>query len=450
MNFGKETENLEFKKTTSEMKEAVISIVSILNKNGIGTLYFGIKPNGDVIGQEVSESSLRDVSRAVYDNIRPQIYPIIKEVILDDKHLIQVEFSGEEAPYSAYGRYYLRTADEDREVTPATLKQFFVANEYKAHWERSRSNASAKKYDKTTIKNFVYKAIQAGRLQDGKYTGPAILSRFGLTDGDYLTNAGETLFGNTHPVTLKVAIFATDEKLTFIDMKMYEDNILNLLQISEEYILKNIRWRNEIIGLDRVEIPEIPIAVIREVLANSFAHAQYNTNTTHEICIHPGMITIYSPGSYASSFKPEEYIKKNIQSSIRNSGIAKILYINNSIEQFGSGFKRIHSLCKDAGVTYAYEASETGFMFILYRKSINNVTVNVTQNVTVNKTEQSVLALLELHPEYTREQLADATSKTVRTIQRVLNSLRDKDLIIREGSDKDGRWVVKQKLNLSD
>ena len=125
MNLGKETETLEFKKTTGEMKEAMVSISSILNKHGIGTLYFGVKPSGDIIGQDISESSLRDVSRAVYENIRPQIYPVIEEVVLDHKHLIKVEFSGENAPYSTAGRYYLRTADEDREVTPDELKAFF-------------------------------------------------------------------------------------------------------------------------------------------------------------------------------------------------------------------------------------------------------------------------------------------------------------------------------------
>ena len=34
---------------------------------GVGTLYFGVKPNGDIVGQEVSESSLRDVSRSAYE-----------------------------------------------------------------------------------------------------------------------------------------------------------------------------------------------------------------------------------------------------------------------------------------------------------------------------------------------------------------------------------------------
>ncbi len=34
MNIGKETETIEFKKTTSETKEGIISISSILNKHG--------------------------------------------------------------------------------------------------------------------------------------------------------------------------------------------------------------------------------------------------------------------------------------------------------------------------------------------------------------------------------------------------------------------------------
>ena len=107
MNLGKETEMLEFKKTTGEIREAMVSIAAILNKHGVGTIYFGVKPNGDVIGQDVSESSLRDVSRAVYESIKPQIYPVIKEEILDDRSTIKVEFSGENTPYSAAGRYYL-------------------------------------------------------------------------------------------------------------------------------------------------------------------------------------------------------------------------------------------------------------------------------------------------------------------------------------------------------
>jgi ATP-dependent DNA helicase RecG len=287
MNLGKETETLEFKKTTGEIKAALISIAAILNKYGIGTLYFGVKPNGDIIGQDVSESSLRDVSRAVYENIKPQIYPIIEEIILDEKHLIRVEFNGEKVPYSAFGRYYLRTADEDREVTPYELREFFSANRHRGKWEREKSSATDKQIDKTAIKTFWQKSVSVGRMSAGKYSCAAILNRYGLIVDGYLTNAGEVLFGSTHPVTLKMGVFATNEKLTFLDMKSVDDNVYNLLGIAEEYILKNIRWKSRITTSERVEIPEIPVAVIREVIANSFAHAVYNGRTKHEICIHP-------------------------------------------------------------------------------------------------------------------------------------------------------------------
>ncbi len=446
MNFGKETETIEFKKSTSELKEGMISISSILNKHGIGTLYFGIKPNGDVIGQEVSESSLRDVSRIIYESIKPQIYPIIHEEIIEDKHIIKVEFNGEEKPYSAYGRYYLRTADEDREISPLELKHFFTANEYKEKWEKTVTDISADNVNKKCVKEFCGNAIAAGRLAEGKYSVPTILNRFGLAKDGYLTNAGNVLFGKKYPVTLKAAVFATDEKLTFLDMQMYEDNIFNLLKLAEIYISKNINWRVEINGLEREEIPEIPIAVIREALANSFAHSIYNGNTYHEICIYPSKVTIYSPGPYASSFKPEDYIKMNIESSIRNETISKILYMNKSIEQFGSGFKRIDSLCKDEKIKYSYEATDIGFTFIIYRKLNNivhsNKTLKVNNQLKLTKTEKLILNLLQINPNYTRDELAEAISKTVRTVQRGLDSLRDKGLIVREGSDKSGYWVI--------
>ena len=65
MKIGKESEILEFKKTTAELKEGVISIVAILNKHGGGELYFGIRNDGMPVGQMVSDKTLRDVSQAI-------------------------------------------------------------------------------------------------------------------------------------------------------------------------------------------------------------------------------------------------------------------------------------------------------------------------------------------------------------------------------------------------
>lgn len=45
------------------------------------------------------------------------------------------------------------------------------------------------------------------------------------------------------------------------------------------------------------------------------------------------MITIYFPGKHASNHMPEEYMKGNYESVIRNAAIAKILYLNKSIKR---------------------------------------------------------------------------------------------------------------------
>ncbi|MBU1202110.1 MAG: ATP-binding protein [Nanoarchaeota archaeon] len=70
-----ESETLELKKSTSELKEAVISIVAMLNKHSSGKLIFGISPKGEVLGQDVSEKTIRTVSQKIANSIEPKIYP---------------------------------------------------------------------------------------------------------------------------------------------------------------------------------------------------------------------------------------------------------------------------------------------------------------------------------------------------------------------------------------
>ena len=58
-------------------------------------------------------------------------------------------------------------------------------------------------------------------------------------------------------------------------------------------------------------------------------------------------------------------------------------------------------------------------------------------------TEQSILALLKQNPKQTRDELAEKVCKTARTVQRAINSLRERGLLERAGAKKNGRWVVK-------
>ena len=129
-------------------------------------------------------------------------------------------------------------------------------------------------------------------------------------------------------------------------------------------------------------------------------------------------------------------------SVIRNALISKMLYLNKSIEQFGSGFKRINSLCKDTGVRFSYESDTAGFKFILYRPQIHSDISGVTLDVTLSGTEMAVLAILKQKPDSSRSEIAEKISKTVRTVQRALDSLRDKGYIQRVGSKQEPKWEI--------
>ncbi|MDD3239895.1 MAG: ATP-binding protein, partial [Lachnospira sp.] len=118
MNLGIETETLEFKKSTGELKEAMNSICAILNKHQKGELYFGVKPDGTPIGQIVTEESLREVSQKIGNSIEPKIYPEVKKVTIDDRDCIYVQFEGNNVPYFAFGVAKIRVADEDLTMSP--------------------------------------------------------------------------------------------------------------------------------------------------------------------------------------------------------------------------------------------------------------------------------------------------------------------------------------------
>ena len=101
------------------------SICAILNKHGSGVLYFGVRPDGEVLGQDVEESTLRRVSQAIGNAIAPPIRPTITRKTSDDgRSYVEVRFSGDEAPYSSNGRFRIRVADEDLLMSPPRFAQW--------------------------------------------------------------------------------------------------------------------------------------------------------------------------------------------------------------------------------------------------------------------------------------------------------------------------------------
>ena len=125
----KESEHLELKKSISELKECIKSITAILNKHGRGKVYLGVKNSGEIIKQDISEKTLRNISRTISENIEPKIYPVIEKLKKNSLEYISIGFEGTEIPYFAYGRAYIRVADEDRQLSAKKLKEMIIRKE---------------------------------------------------------------------------------------------------------------------------------------------------------------------------------------------------------------------------------------------------------------------------------------------------------------------------------
>ncbi len=79
-----------------------------------------------------------------------------------------------------------------------------------------------------------------------------------------------------------------------LQKKIFQGNIYNLVDKALDYVLNRINWRVEIGIRKREEIPEIPEKAIREIIVNSFAHADYTNSPEIEIGMQPGKIEIYN------------------------------------------------------------------------------------------------------------------------------------------------------------
>jgi ATP-dependent DNA helicase RecG len=392
MKIGKESEKLEFKKTTAELSEGIISMAAMLNKHGGGELYFGIRNDGTPLGMDISDKTLRDVSQSVANHIEPKVYPEINEVYVSDKPCIHVEFTGDDAPYFAFGRVYIRVADEDRAMSAAELENFILKkNAVRDAWDSDISAKTTSDVVETVLSDYIDRANRAGRIDFPYTNNDEVLNRLGVTENGKLKNAADALFCGSLNLEVQMAIFAGTERLTFNDIARKSGSVTELVEIAGKYIRNNIRWRVVLDGsIQRKEIPEIPIEAIREAIINSYCHRLYTSSQNNEITIYSNRVEIYNPGTFPEGLTPQDFIDGKERSKKRNPLLAQLMYYSKDIENFGTGLKRITETCKTAGVKVEFELLKLGFAVVFYRPDEHFETYTDTPvgiNVGVNETQ---------------------------------------------------------------
>ncbi len=460
MTLGTETETLEFKKSTGELKEAVISIVAILNKHQKGELYFGVLNDGTPKGQTVSDKTLRDISQAVNSRIEPKIFPSIEKVVIDGCDCIRVSFEGYDTPYFVSGVAKIRVADEDLTLSPQQLAEYMRRrNESQNSWESHISGFSVDQADESTVKDYIKRGKEAGRITFEYTDKKTVLNKLLLTKDAMLLNAGMVLFCTNRFCELQMAIFAGTERLTFNDINRSYGTVFELSHKAERYIIDNMHWGVIFDGsLERKEIPEVPVEAIREALINSFCHKDYNACEANEVAIFKDRIEIYNPGTFPKDRKPEDYIEREERPVRRNPLIANILYYSKDIESFGTGLRRIYDACKANGTKVEFRTEKAGFTVVFYRRDLHETkaeqkmsaigsendsdTRAETGGETRVETRDKILELLRKNPEITAEMMSGILGLSLKGIEWQLKTMKEKGLIRRVGPNKGGYWEI--------
>jgi ATP-dependent DNA helicase RecG len=386
-----ENEMIEFKKSVSELKEGIISIVSILNKHGKGKLIMGVDGKGKSTNQQINESTLRNISQSISNHIEPKIYPkIIKE-----KDCVKISFEGQEKPYFAFGRAYIRTADEDKKISAKELENMFLRKEH-TKWDSKKSSINIKDIDETLLKNYLKKANQTRRINFDYTTKKQILTKLDLLTKNNITNACEILFSSKKPIETQLAVFAGDTKTTFLDIQQFKGNIFESIEKSENYIKEHINWRADLSSSKRIEIPEIPLRAIKEAIVNSYCHKDYVAPESNKIAIYKNKIEIWNSGNFPEGYEPKDFIEKENPSILRNPLIANTLYLSEDIEKWGSGLKRIYEECKRQKITVEFKKMNYGFSIIFQRPQVD---ANVDANVDAKPIQRQkwIIAHLKKH-----------------------------------------------------
>lgn len=460
-NIGEETEQIEFKKSTGELKEGVISVASILNKHGSGELYFGVKNNGDVIGQEVSDKTLREISQAISEHIRPQIYPDIDKKVYGDKAVAYVKFEGNRAPYLAYNIPRIRVADEDKVMDQDYYHGMLEERDAAKPWELQESKYTVEDIIEKDLQLYLRRAKEANRITFDSEEPAVVMDKLELMaeDGIHLLNAGAVLFCNSTMNDVQMAKFATDVKATFTDIRREDKgSIVGLSRVCEQYIIDAMDWKADIIGLKRVETPEIPVEAVREAIINSYGHRLYNNYQCNEIDVFKNRIEIHTTGGFPKGHTPEEFLDGNRKAIRRNKLITGVLYYSDDMETFATGLKRIKDLCDEAGCKVEFRTEVDDFVVAFYRNlreewnkaenknatSLDSTTKRLPrdyQETTMSKREL-IKNIMREDPMASAAAIAERVGLSESGVQYHIKKMKANGEVERLGADFGGQWKV--------
>ena len=421
--------------------------------NGLGgSLFLGIDDDGSVKGV----ADVQHVCEIISAKIRDYMDPLPEIEMIPHKNdeglnILQLKVNpGNYTPYYYVGDgqrvAFVRVGDES---IPATAE----------HMVRLVLKGSNKTYDSLVTgyrqddNTFIILANEFKKRTEYDWDKKYLLS-FGLVTGNgYLTNAG-ALFSDDCPLCqsrLYCTRWAGKDKSDAINDAEFTGNVIMLLRESMNFVKSNTRKGWEKLPNGRKNKPEYAERAVLEAMVNHFIHRDYTVigGEVH-LDIYDDRLTVTSPGGMYNGQIIQNLDIANVSSERRNPILANVMAQLDYMEKRGSGLTRI---CNETKALDGYKdelkpqfnSSSVQFQTIIYASvDATNVGDDVgdVSEIKLTERQKKIVNLIIQQPSVTAKHMSETLSVSSRTVERELSTLKDKGVLIREGKDNDGVWLV--------
>ncbi|MDI7268612.1 MAG: ATP-binding protein [Myxococcota bacterium] len=356
-----ESETLELKRSTGELRDVMRTLCGFANAAG-GKVVVGVKPDGQIVGQQVREQTLHEIA-ACRERFEPPVDVAVERVRVGaDREVLALAVGGtcEAVPCTYDGRPYERVGNTTRRMPQGRYETLLLE---RAHSRRRWENQVV---DEITIRDIdrqeVLRIVEAGRSM-GRLIGPVgrslpdLLDRPGVRRKGQLLRAAVVLFGKTflpdYPqCELRMARFRGRDKTEFLDQRHVRGPAFKLLEEAELFCQRHfpLPGRIESGKLQRVDRPLMPPDAMREILVNALIHRDYTiAGGAVSPAIFDDRVEVWSAGRYPEGITAE-MLTRTHPSVQRNPVIAEVFYRAGLIEKWGRGTNRVAEMCRAAGI----------------------------------------------------------------------------------------------------
>ena len=417
-----ESETVEFKEKFDE--RTIESAVAFPNTRG-GIIFIGVSDKNNIKGIKVGKETLNQWTNQISQSTDPRIIPELEEIKIDGKTVIAVKIKENPIkPISKKGRCFKRVDSSNRAMSAQEVAQMHLHSTGMSWDNYPAKDTSLEDIDIDNVNRYIRKARETGRKKVGDDEEPIqVLEKMNLITEGQPTWAAILLFSKeTNKFISQAAIHCGrfKQKNIVIDDRMIVGTVLEQIEEAMDFIRKNINVEFVMTGKpQRDQIWDYPLEALREAIINAVCHRDYTIFSNIEVRIYDDKLIIRSPGFLPYGITLEELYKPH-SSTLRNKGLAEVLYDTELIERWGSGIEKIQQHCLDAGLPEPIFEEYQGFQ-VVFRKDVYDE--EYLRSLNLNERQIKAVMYVKEKGQITNKEYQEVCATSNRTASRDLADL---------------------------